>query len=291
MAGKYSSITSEDLIAGYRAAGSKKGCAKLMHMPWSSFRDLWEKRIGDAKIEQVSKKATHKVGVISDLHYGSKYSCPEEVRDFVDHCVEEGVKTILIGGDISDGLQMRKGHANEVFLQGIDEIVEYVAAELPERAEIEYYAITGNHDNALVKLCGVDLGMQIAKERADFHYMGYTKSSVVIDGNVLAFLYHGAGNCTQNRTVRLQSKVQQTVESCITHKLPIPEVYLLGHCHHSSVVYGYYGSLAIGLASFQRQTPYLAEKGLMPDVGGIILEYVSDGVGLLQTPKIEFKRY
>lgn len=288
--GKYDYLSDSDIMESVKSCGSRKKAAKALHIPYSSFKELWHARFDKPK-SKINKNNVYKVGVISDLHYGSIYSCPEHVQTFVEHCSDEGVSQVLIAGDISDGIFMRKGQETEIFLHGVDEIISYIAETLPIVDGIEYYGITGNHCNSLVKHCGVDLGFALAKERSDFHYLGYTRSRITLEGGVLGYLYHGSGSCTVNRSARLQKKVQQISEECINSKMPLPECYFLGHCHHNSVIYGYFGSLAVSLGCFQKTTPYLAEKGLIPDISGIILEYVADGQGLIKTPKIEYCKY
>lgn len=286
--GKYDALTEEDILMAFRAAGSKKACARLLHIPWSSFRELWKKKIVSKKL--IHDGEPHKIGVMSDLHYGSNYSLPEKIDEFVEHCVGVGCESILIGGDLSDGLNMRKDHQFEVFLNSADDIIEYIASTLPETG-IPYYFICGNHDYSLQKVCGLDLGFALAKERSDLHYMGYTKSDIMLPGNVKVRLYHGAGNCGVNRSMRLQKKAVSAIEECINSKTAIPSMFLAGHCHHSVILYNYYNTFCASLGCFQASTPYLEERGLIPDISGLIIEYKSDGVEMLGTPKVEYCKY
>ncbi len=288
---KYDDISARQLIDAIETFGGKRAAARSLHIPWSSFCKLWKEKARDYEEWSKYTITTYKIGIISDMHYGSKYCDEESLNSFIEYCYDSGITKILCCGDISDGIKMRKGHESEIFLHGIDEITEYIAEHLPQYDELEYYSITGNHDNSLVKLSGVDLGFQLAKERSDFHYLGYTRSDLILDGNVKVRLYHGAGSCTANRSTRLQKKVSQVHEEYINSRTKPCDVFLAGHCHHNAVLFNYLGMTAISLGCFQTQTPFLQEKGLVPDISGIILEYQSDGQTIIKTPKIEYVKY
>ncbi|NTU74271.1 hypothetical protein HGB07_09120, partial [Candidatus Roizmanbacteria bacterium] len=55
-----------------------------------------------------------KIGVMSDLHFGSTNSLPEYVVDFVEYCYSIGIRNILIPGDLAQGIKMYKGWQNEL---------------------------------------------------------------------------------------------------------------------------------------------------------------------------------
>ena len=47
----------------------------------------------------------------------------------------------------------------------------------------------------------------------------------------------------------------------------------------------------MSLPCFQGQTPYLMERGMISQLGGVVLEYRADGQGLISTPKVDYQQF
>ena len=69
---------------------------------------------------------TYKLAACSDLHLGSKQQCLTPFCDFIQTVMDQDIKTLVIPGDICEGLMPRPGHAQVRFLHSIDDIYNYV---------------------------------------------------------------------------------------------------------------------------------------------------------------------
>ena len=237
------------------------------------------------------RKDLHRVAVISDLHYGSLYQQPTRLKEFLDYAVNDRLcEMILCAGDISDGLKMREHHEFEIFLHTADDIIDYIAEEYPDLGCKSVF-ITGNHDNSLWKHAGIELGKALSRARSDFRFCGYTKADVTIPGGVQVRLHHGAGGCGENRSLRIQKQSLKALEECLAVGRSPPEIFLAGHCHHEAVVHNYFNMFIMSLPCFQGQTPYLMERGMISQLGGVVLEYRADGQGLISTPKVDYQQF
>jgi predicted phosphodiesterase len=217
-------------------------------------------------------KGNHvKVGMISDTHIGSKMQQLTYLRDFYHLCAEEGVDTIYHAGDVFAGNgKIYRGQEFEIFINGIDECVNYFCEEYPKIDGITTKFITGNHDLSWYTQQGIDVGKQIELRRDDLEYMGQLASYVEITTSdnkpgPRMYLIHPDAGASYARSY----KPQKIVEGLSSENKP--EILAIGHYHVS----GYFDirNVHVFLAScFEAQTPYLKRKSLMPNIGGWILD-------------------
>jgi len=146
---KYDYLTYEDLYRAVKQCGSKRATARFLKIPWSSFCELWDRKVL-GKVKGAESGEIHRIGIMSDTHIGSLYDQIDNVRDFVNKCEEMECEIILHSGDICDGIDMRPYHEYEIYLHTLDEIEEGIISSLPEIG-IPYYLITGNHDHSIFK--------------------------------------------------------------------------------------------------------------------------------------------
>ncbi len=248
-------------------------------------------RARDETGRYIPKSDLHRVAVISDLHFGSIYQQITRLREFLNYAInDKQCEMILCAGDLSDGLKMREHHEFEIFLHTADDIIDYIATEYPVTG-CENSFITGNHDNSLWKQAGIEIGKALAKARSDFRFCGYTKADITIPGGVAVRLYHGSGGCGENRSLRIQKQSLKALEECLAIGRKPPEIFLAGHCHYEAVIHNYYNMFIMSLPCFQGLTPYLMERGMISQVGGVVLEYLADGQGLIGIPKVDYRQY
>lgn len=224
---------------------------------------------------QVSDKADpsgerFEIAVISDTHFGSKQQQLTFLSEFVRLCQERNIRTLLHGGDVSEGLMPRHGAKNERFIHTIDESTEYCIDVYPEGFD-NSFIILGNHDDSMGRrLDGFDIGAAIQRERSDLTYLKSDPmpDMVTVDGGLKVQLFHGSGGCGKFRSTRAQNKSIELIGM-----LRRPHLLALGHCHIASMVPNYIGMYVYGLGAFQSQTSYIANKGLTPDICGLIFGY------------------
>jgi len=213
----------------------------------------------------------YKIGVVSDTHLGSRYQQLSHLHRFYKICQEENIREIFHCGDILDGQKVYKGHEYELFSHGVDAQVDYVTENYPDHNDITTYFICGNHDESHYKLSGVDVGLQIAKERTDMKYKGFYGAYFNIRG-VNIYLHHGQGSVAYARSYKAQKLVEQLSPE---NK---PNMLFLGHYHVGCHLPMYRNVYLWQMPCFQSQTPYLLTRGLEPEIMGLIISFrISDG--------------
>ncbi|HOL44094.1 MAG TPA: metallophosphoesterase family protein [Methanothrix sp.] len=285
----------EDMVARMLDLGTIQRCADWYGVSVEEFANAWirnrcedfiqrarrkglvqqvaeEKRM--VKSSKIGRDMQYSIAFISDLHFGSIYQDLNALNQFIQLCHDRGIETLLCAGDITEGLMPRPGHKNERTLHTIDDIEAFCVDNYPDGFKNSYFII-GNHDESIrLRGDGYDIGLNLVKDRPDLTYVigdPSVPATVIVDGGVGVQLYHGNGGCTVARTNRMMLRCRSLME--MGHNF---QVLAAGHCHNSSYIPSYMGAVLIGLPSFQRDTPYLAAKGLVPECGGVILNYNAD---------------
>ena len=206
-----------------------------------------------------------KIGVVSDVHFGSIYQQPTALHDFYKFCEERGVQHMFNVGDVVEGNgQQYRGQIYEMFVHGADQIEDYIVANYPSIPDITTYFIGGSHDNSFWKTQGYSILKHIGDKRKDMKFLGLDLASITI-GKVKITLQHGSGGVAYARSYKMQK---------IINDMPPrdrPHILLLGHYHVPSILPRYAGVYGFQLECFQAQTSYLKGKGLHPSIAGIIL--------------------
>jgi len=224
----------------------------------------------------------YKIAIIGDTQLGSRYQQMTHLHTFYKYCSEQEVRDVFMCGDLTDGQCVYKGHEFELFVQGADAQEEYVINHYPEYPDITTYFICGNHDESHYKRAGVDIGKGISEKRKDLQYKGFHGAYFSIGGiDKLIYLHHGSGGVAYARSYKLQKQIEQFAPDMK------PFMFFEGHYHVSCHLPMYRNVTAWSVPCFQSQTPYLKAKGLYPEIGGIIMEFViNDNKPTL--PKFEY---
>lgn len=207
-----------------------------------------------------------RLGLVSDPHLGGVFEQLSALKDFYRIAGEEGVDAFVNTGDMHDGTDaMHRGFLYELHAHGADNQVAYSSVVYPQVEGKETLLLGGNHDMSHWKENGVNVCRQLAAVRPDIRYVGHTAAYVNID-SLKMFLTHPSGGKPYADSYRLQK---------IAEALPIGDpVNFLGvghlHIHCFDVIHGIMG---MQIPCFQRQTPYLASKGLHPAIGGVIADF------------------
>jgi len=212
-----------------------------------------------------------KVGLIADTHLCSKQEKLNELHTFYSICKKSGVKHVLHAGDIVDGQGIYHGHLSEIHTFGAQAQADYCVEMYPKVSGITTHFIVGNHDDVFWKSSGIDIGTLISRKRDDMLYYGQYQADVVF-GKIKIRLMHPDGG----GAYALSYKGQKLAEQIASGKKP--HVLCLGHYHTNN--YFYYRRMHIlNLGTFQGQTDFLLRKGLMPAIGGWIVEMYLNETG------------
>lgn len=223
--------------------------------------------------------------LMGDTQINSKYTQLTHLHDFYDMCAAEGIKHVYHTGDIDEGEQMRKGHQYECYTQGADDHVAETVKNYPRRTGITTHFITGNHDASMMKSCGHNIGIAIAKERDDMDYLGQDCAIVNLTPNCELELRHP----WDGTAYAISYKIQKMIDAMSGGEKP--KILAVGHYHKADFMPVYRNVHALQTGCFQAQTPFMRGKGLAAHMGGWIMEvHVSDD-GTIKRIKSEFIPY
>lgn len=228
------------------------------------------------------------VGVISDLHYGSKYCLREYIRDCVEYMYVKGVRDVLVPGDVVDGNYTDHG-LFELSHVGLADQARDVVENLPAFDGLTYHVISGNHDETFMKQNGADALAYVSARlredgRKDFKLYGHRGAFLRVRGAVV-HLWHPMGGGSYARSYKLQKKVEGYA---LGEK---PNILLAGHWHQFCYV-DERGVHAISCPTFQGGGSNFG-KALTgaPSIGGLLLSWDCTRDGTLRNFVLEKRTY
>lgn len=227
------------------------------------------------------------VGVISDLHLGSKYCLRAQLRDCVEHMYARGIREILIPGDLLDGCY--KHGVFELSHTGLEDQTRDLYETLPALKGLTYHAITGNHDHTFAELTGVDVGEYIRgyfqkRGRRDITFYGDCGAFIQIRGAVV-HLWHPLGGMSYAKSYKLQKQIEKYGAG------EKPDILLGGHVHQFASVEdrGVFGILC---PTFQASGSAFSKRlGGQPALGGLIISWEIAGKDMIRNFACERRRY
>ena len=228
-----------------------------------------------------------KVAVISDTHLGSKYCLREQLKDFVHHAYEQGVREILHPGDVLDG--MYRHGLYEVSHMGLDDQAKDLFEVLPKLKGLNYRAITGNHDFTFTESSGVDVGSYLEnyfkkRGRDDIHFYGNRGAFLRVKGAVV-HLWHPRSGVSYARSYAIQKHIEKYSSG------EKPNILLCGHWHVYCHVYerGIHG---VACPTFQGGgSAFSKSLGGAPAIGGLLLSWEQTKHGTLRNFAVEKRSY
>lgn len=248
--------------------------------------DQQVRTVQDTRILPTNTKR-QQVGVVSDLHLGSKYCLRAQLRDCIEHFYERGIRAVLIPGDLLDGCY--KHGIFELSHTGIEDQTRDLFETLPALPGLSYHAITGNHDHTFAELTGVNVGAYITgyfaeRGRKDIRFYGDCGAFIEIHGAVV-HLWHPLGGMSYAKSYKLQKQIEKYGAG------EKPHILLGGHVHQFATVEdrGVFGVLC---PTFQASGSAFSKRlGGQPALGGLILSWEIAGEDLVRNFSVERRRY
>ena len=215
-------------------------------------------------------------GVASDLHFGSKATQITALLKFCEIAKKRGVKHIFVPGDVLAGYDVYRGQVFDLYAVQSQEQTDSVLANLPEG--FEWYLLGGNHDYSFIKKGGGHNPLMVlSRERSDIHYVGFDEATVPLMNNVDLMMWHPSGGIPYSVSYRIQKAIEQIAFSellKVTRGIkdkPSVRFLLSGHLHIQ--VQALFGSIyGMQCGAFEGQTNYLRRKGIIPAIGGYVVE-------------------
>jgi len=116
---------------------------------------------------------SEKILVISDLNLGSKYQQLSFLNEVYKKAYAEGVRKVIVCGDISAGLISPKNiYYNSLFKYDTQGQAEYIIDNYPKLNGMKTYFITGEKDHTHDIKNAESIGKTIADKRKDMIYLG-----------------------------------------------------------------------------------------------------------------------
>ncbi|MDH3766351.1 MAG: DNA-directed DNA polymerase II small subunit, partial [Nitrosopumilus sp.] len=256
----------------------------------------------DIPEQMVNKSETEAYAVfLSDLHIGSKYFMEEEFTEFVSWLsspdpVARKIRFVLIGGDIVDGVGIYPNQNKELVCQTIEEQlkkVEDLIDKIPKNVKI--IIMPGNHDPGRRALPQPAIPKKYNSglwERENVVMVG--NPSVVSLNGVKVMMFHGQSIDDIVKTTPglsydkptnvmkhlLRARHLSPIYGSQTPIAPemqdllviddVPDIFHVGHVHRAELDM-YKGILLVNSGSWQKQTPFQASVGMIPNPGIAIM--------------------
>lgn len=229
---------------------------------------------------------THKTIDFSDPHIGNKKSIADQALPEIAKEVEiEKPDAVTNSGDTFDGVQNHPGQDQELIDNGADEQVDHGIRIWP-RWKVPTYIIRGSSHEAKLLRVGHDMVRYFVdklrgNEKYEYiEYLGDPKYGNNEEGNlglvvikkIKTLLYHPAGGIPFGLSYRLQLVIERMVAKNATHGA---RRINCGHLHIAFAMV-YKGILAIMVPCLEKQTNYLVDRMLIPDLGFWITQVDTD---------------
>jgi predicted phosphodiesterase len=229
-------------------------------------------------IDHLARGQRLRLAVVSCTHLGSRYQQLTALREFCAYAAKRAkVDAFVHAGDITDGPVKRHRNPHEVFKHTYDAALDYAAEVLPKGRP--WYVISGNHDDWYLEDGGPEFGRALAERREDVTYLGRSLGYLSVGETRVEVVHLNTGSA-----YAYSYKAQKHIESLSVQRRP--HVSLIGNFHKFCALY-YRNVLAVQLPSFQAQTPWMAGKSLVSEVGGVILDIGLAPKGLDPVARIE----
>ena len=207
-------------------------------------------------------------GAISDLHFASKYHLPKTFDETMNKFKQKGITRVYVAGDIIDGVNIYKGHLENIIATTVDDQTDIAAEALSKHPDLEFWGISGNHDYSFTKQNGVRPLAILERKIDNFKNLGDLRADVVYHG-IKIRLVHGGSGRAYAKSYPSQTYLRDLFGGMEKEDLKkLPHIILLGH-YHTLYNGKDHGIHIIQPTSFQdSDNEYCIRKGLTGPNGG-----------------------
>lgn len=217
-----------------------------------------------------------KVGLVSDTHLCSDSERLDLVNKAYDRFEDEGIKTVIHAGDIMDGWEVYRGHAQHIKTAGAQNQAKYCIENYPVRKGIKTFFIGGNHDMKSFEKQGVDQcslvvnGFEhqgkVYEGRKDLVYLGQYSRVLLLRNEVTIQVLHPHGGSSYSISYPQQKRAREMKSD------DKPSMQISGHFHTFSYILQDYVHM-IAMPAFQDHSEFFVRLGYPRMMGFCILEY------------------
>lgn len=220
----------------------------------------------------------HRIAIVSDMHFGSKYCLREQMACFIVDAYESGIRDFFCPGDLLEGCYR---HAQwELSAASWEDQANEFLDTLPMLPDMRFFFIDGNHDWTWTEKNGTESGRSLvhlaqSRGRNDLYFFG-SRGALIQYGDTKIELWHPKKGNGYALSYQLQNKIRDTAPE------RLPHILLTGHTHQyvklrrSNVWAMYAGTWQHGDA------PYGRSLGGDTSMGGILLEWTMEEDGTVR---------
>jgi len=220
-----------------------------------------------------------KFGVCSDIHFASSFHMPKTFIDTMNRLVDSGVTRVYVAGDIHDGINIYKGHLENLLTPSIEGQTDLSAEAFSKFPSLEFWGIAGNHDYSHTQANGSKPLSILEAKCENFKNLGDLRADVVYHGIKMRLL-HGAGGRAYAKSYPIQTYLRDLFSGSERGEIEhMPHMIFLGH-YHTVLSIKDHGIHIIQPGSFQDgDNEYCLRRGLTGPNGCFIVEIkYHDGV-------------
>ena len=252
----------------------------------------------DIPDQTINKSETEAYAVfLSDLHIGSKYFMEEEFMEFVSWLsspdpVARKIRFVLIAGDIVDGFGIYPNQEKELVCITIEEQLKKTVSlidKIPKNMKV--IIMPGNHDPGRRALPQPAIPKKYNSSLWEMENIVMVGNPAVVSLNgVKVMMFHGQSiddivkttpGLSYNKPTKVmkhllrarhlspiygsQTPIAPEMEDLLVIE-DVPDIFHVGHVHRAQLDM-YKGILLVNSGSWQRQTPFQASVGMIPNPG------------------------
>jgi predicted phosphodiesterase len=221
------------------------------------------------------------IGVVSDTHLCSNAERLDIVNLAYDTFEKRGIKQVFHAGDNMDGMDVYRGHNNNIKVFGEMAQAKYFIKNYPKKPGITTYTISGNHDLSSYLKTGSDMVSLVVngfryegrdiKGRDDIKYLGHYAHRLILPQQITVELVHPLGSNPYSKSYKQQRRSENMDRNSR------PDLQISGHFHDFNFMWAG-GTYFLAMPGFQDATEYFKRLGLPRGMGFVVLHYkIADG--------------
>lgn len=230
------------------------------------------------------------IGVVSDTHLCSNAERLDILNFAYDTFASRGIKQVFHAGDNMDGMDVYRGHNNNIKVFGEMAQAKYFIKNYPRRAGIKTYTISGNHDLSSYLKTGNDMVSLVVngfryegrdvQGRDDIVYLGHYAHRIILPQQVTVELIHPLGSNPYSKSYKQQRRSENMDRNSR------PDLQISGHFHDFNFMWAG-GTYFLAMPGFQDATEYFKRLGLPRGMGFVVLHYrIKEGKFVSLSPEL-----
>lgn len=210
------------------------------------------------------------IGLMSDTHFGSKYTDPDLALKAFEVFASRGVDMICHCGDVCEGMNSRPGHVYELTHIGYHEQRKHAIEILSQWTHTPIYITSGNHDGWTSKDVGAHIVRDICDAIPNAEFMGDDEGDIVLhqkgdEKPTIIKLWHGG----DGSSYAVSYRIQKIIESLTGGEKP--NALFCGHTHKAMYLFDRHVH-CVSAGAIQRQSKWMRGKKLASHTGFWVIE-------------------